>query len=142
MLSLGKDAHLHFTENLKKILNHLNKLKTYEEMMGKRQTGMTEDDISILLLLFFYFLLFSFAMEDGNEEESNKENENVKDLIDRIKQRFCRKFLPPFVVVFDDVWSADAIKDYCELSSFNLVTSRNTNVMQHFTNVTQASSSQ
>ena len=57
MLSLGKDADKHVTENLKKILNHLNKLKTYEEMGKlKRQTGMTEDDILILLLLFFDFL--------------------------------------------------------------------------------------
>lgn len=125
MLSLGKEAQIHFTENLKKILEHLNNLRTYEEMMARRNGRQITPG------------------EDKKEDaEEKKDDDNPAAMMKRIKELLRRPFLPAFVTVFDDVWSTEAMNDYGELSLYSLVTSRNSTVTdKHFSNVKKASAS-
>ena len=70
------------------------------------------------------------AASTSTEEISQINNKFI--LIDKIKDKLGNPFLPKFLVVFDDVWNADAMKPYRELALFCLVMSRMRNILQEF----------
>ena len=110
ILTIGQNVdEARHIENLRTIYNHLNQL------------------------IPLYKLLFQTnknAASTSTEDVLQINNQLI--LIDKIKDKLGNPFLPKFLVVFDDVWNADAMKPYRELALFCLVMSRMRNILQEF----------
>lgn len=113
ILTIGQNVdEARHIENLRTIYNHLNQLIPLDKLLFQTNKNA--------------------AASTSTEDVLQINNQLI--LIDKIKDKLGNPFLPKFLVVFDDVWNADAMKPYRELALFCLVMSRMRNILQqeHF----------
>ena len=110
ILTIGQNVdEARHIENLRTIYNHLNQLIPLDKLLFQTNKN---------------------AASTSTEDVLQMNNQLI--LIDKIKDKLGNPFLPKFLVVFDDVWNADAMKPYRELALFCLVMSRMRNILQEF----------
>ena len=110
ILTIGQNVdEARHIENLRTIYNHLNQLIPLDKLLFQTNKN---------------------AASTSTEDVLQINNQLI--LIDKIKDKLGNPFLPKFLVVFDDVWNADAMKPYRELALFCLVMSRMRNILQEF----------
>ena len=110
ILTIGQNVdEARHIENLRTIYNHLNQLIPLNKLLFQTNKN---------------------AASTSTEDVLQINNQLI--LIDKIKDKLGNPFLPKFLVVFDDVWNADAMKPYRELALFCLVMSRMRNILQEF----------
>ena len=110
ILTIGQNVdEARHIENLRTIYNHLNQLIPLDKLLFQTNKN---------------------AASTSTEDVLQINNQLI--LIDKIKGKLGNPFLPKFLVVFDDVWNADAMKPYRELALFCLVMSRMRNILQEF----------